>query len=120
MGIVYENNIPLKIEGIDTINSALQNGKPIIVGVDYKIEKYNDGLEDHFIVIVGRTVSSDSSGNQVVKYHYFDPTTTQQNKGTSDKNMLILTQDGKLVGTFREGEGKYEHDYTVTSVRPIK
>jgi len=38
MGIVYENNIPLKIEGIDTINSALQNGKPIIVGVDYKIE----------------------------------------------------------------------------------
>ena len=103
-------------QGIDTINSALQNGKPIIVGVDYKIEKYNDGLEDHFIVIVGRTVSSDSSGNQVVEYHYFDPRTSSPNAGTSNDNILTLTTDGKLIGTFPETD----LNYTVTSVRPNK
>jgi len=119
MGIVYENNIPLKIEGIDTINSALQNGKPIIVGVDYKIEKYNDGLEDHFIVIVGRTVSSDSSGNQIVEYHYFDPQTSKTSWGTSSNNVLTLTTDGRLTGTYTTTKG-VKNEYTVTSVRPNK
>jgi hypothetical protein len=118
MAIVYENNIKIKMEEIQTINSALHNGKPIIIIArgDYKIETYNDGLEDHFIVIVGRSVSSDSFGNKVVEYHYFDPRTSKQDKGASHDNVLTLTTDGKLTGTI---PGKSD-EYTVTSVRSNK
>jgi hypothetical protein len=99
-------------QGIDAINAALENGDPIIVGVDYKKGNYNGGFEDHFIVIVGRTVSSDGS----VQYLYFDPRTGDQSIGTSSDNILTLTADGKLTGTFPGSQ----NNYTVTSVRTNK
>lgn len=105
-------------KGIDAINKALNSGKPIIVGVDYKKANYNDGITDHFIVIVGRTVTTDNNGNQVIQYHYYDPAATGQDVGTSDNNVLTL-KDGKLIGIYRKGS-KYEQKYTVSSVRPNK
>lgn len=99
-------------DGINAINGALESGNPIIVGVDYKEGDYNGGFEDHFIVIVGRTVSSDGS----VQYRYFDPRTGYASIGTSSNNILTLTTDGKLTGTFPDSS----HNYTVTSVRTNK
>ena len=96
-------------QGIRAVDAALENGNPIIVGVDYKVTNYNDGLEDHFIVIVGRTISSDGS----VQYNYFDPTTSDTDRGTSSNNVLTLTADGTLTGTFPRSN----NNYTVTTVR---
>ena len=96
-------------QGISAVDVALENGNPIIVGVDYKVANYNDGLEGHFIVIVGRTVSSDGS----VQYNYFDPTTSDTDRGTSSNNVLTLTADGTLTGTFPRSN----NNYTVTTVR---
>lgn len=110
--------LPTAQSGID-INKALKNGEPIIIGVDYKVVDYNDKLEDHFIVIVGRTVTEDSKGDQIVQYHYYDPQTSQSAHGTSTNNILTLTSGNKLTGTYTTISEKSQN-YTATSVRPNK
>ncbi|GHU63118.1 hypothetical protein FACS1894160_4490 [Bacteroidia bacterium] len=98
--------------GINAINSALERGEPIIVGVDYKAGSGNaNGITDHFITIVGRTVQA----NGTTQYHYFDPATSSQSAGTSSNNVLTLS-GGKLTGTFSNNGW----NYTVSEVRTNK
>jgi len=93
-----------------------KRGLPIIVGVDYKNGSCNnDGVTDHWIVIVGKNVTTGNDGNMVVQYQYYDPATAFSDRGTSSNNTLTLQKDGTLEGTFSNG-----HDYTVSCVRPNK
>jgi hypothetical protein len=43
-------------EGVTQIDKALENGNPIIVGVDYyKGSPNKDGVTDHFVVVSSKT-----------------------------------------------------------------
>ncbi|MCG8477041.1 MAG: hypothetical protein MI784_16360, partial [Cytophagales bacterium] len=54
--------------GLDVLNTTLENGKPIIVGVDWKPKqthnkgKWADKMTDHFIVVMGKTDTYNASG----------------------------------------------------------
>lgn len=52
--------------GVKTINQNLENGRPVMVGVDYKFSKLNNAnaSTDHFVVIVGR--GNDQFGNYFI------------------------------------------------------
>lgn len=100
--------------GIDAINNAIQNGKPIIVNVDYKNGTSSaDEMGDHFIIISGGKITTNPDGSQTQIYNFFDPATSKLEKGTSSENTLRVV-NGRIVGGF----GK--NTYTVTSVRPNK
>lgn len=95
-------------DGISAIDNSLNNGNPIIVGVDDgSSNSYNEGLTDHFIIITGYTIND--SG--IKEYSFFDPRTSNVNKGTRGNALSVI--NGKLVGSFQNGT----INYTVTQVR---
>ena len=102
-------------EGLDYIDNQLKQGKPVIVTVDYQPGKSmggerKDKAGDHFVIIVG--------GSRTSGYHYFDPATANQGRGTSTDNKF--TMQGNLLKDVNNcrGEGKeYEKNYTLTCVR---
>ena len=102
-------------KGIQLIHDFLEEGKPIIVGIEHS--KGNTGnydkTTDHWVVIVGR--KTDDEG---VHFLFFDPQTGNKNIGTSQKNKLTIQDNYTLEGTYRLGS-KYEKKYIVTMVRPI-
>ena len=97
--------------GIDYINSQLSQGHPVVVVVDYKDgsttgENRIDKAGDHFVIIVG------SDGEST--FHYYDPATSNQGRGTSDSNFFYL-QNGLLISTTKcTGSRK---DYIMSSIR---
>ena len=97
--------------GINYINSQLKMGHPVIVAVDYQPgtsmgSRKGDQAGDHFVIIVG--------GNSSSGYHYYDPATSNQIRGTSSNNIFRFTNN-ELKGTnICTGE---THDYTVTGIR---
>ena len=55
--LVYYSNNPIEDYeyAIDCIDVHLENGRPIIVGVNHTINRgINEGATDHFVVIYGR------------------------------------------------------------------
>jgi hypothetical protein len=102
--------------GFNIIDNALEQGNPIIVGVDYKSGSPNaDGMTDHFIVISSKTETLDHGRVTSTTYNYLDPRTKYQDRGTSPENKLTI-QNNKMVGTYKQGEDNL--NYTVTTVRP--
>ena len=101
-------------DGIDLINEYLDDGIPIIVGVDYHDGHPGNADEttDHWLVIVGRA----TTGNQTC-YRYYDAQTGHVSIGTSSDNTLCEQDDHTLTDVYREGS-TYERTYTVTMVRP--
>ena len=96
--------------GVDVIDKQLEEGNPVIVGVNHTIgNTYNEGTTDHFVVITGR--DTDDDGNTF--YNFYEVGTSDKSKGTSDKNKLTLQKDGSLTGTNYAGKKKY----TVSQVR---
>jgi hypothetical protein len=104
---------PKAKQGIDAINSSLQQGTPVTVGV------YMNGPDagnanaatQHFIKVVGANV--DQAGQY---YNFFDPGTHSASKGTSPQNRLYVQPDGSL-----RGASVYNQDttsYTVTEIDP--
>jgi LysM repeat protein len=86
-------------EGRKYIDSQLDAGKPVVVGVSHKDSDYNaDKLTDHFVVITGRGV--DDKGRTYYTFH--DPGTTQKAKGadTNPNNRFYVDDNGKM---YREG-----------------
>jgi hypothetical protein len=61
------------------IDSQLEAGKPVTVGVTYKDDDYNEGITDHFVVVTGKGV--DEQGR--VFYTYQDPGTQNAESGTN-------------------------------------
>lgn len=102
-------------KGVSVINMALENGNPIMVGVDYKDKSPNaDGMTDHFIVISSMTEKIKNGATVNTTYNFFDPKTNQPNKGRSSNNTLS-TNNSQLTGYYNS-----EIKYVVTIVRKNK
>lgn len=96
MGIYQDERVVGPVEnyadGIQYIEEQLNNGLPVIVYVDYKDgcsvgKTKNDKAGDHAIIIVG--------GSCDCGFHFYDPATGNEGRGTSTSNRLIY-QDGML------------------------
>ncbi len=87
-------------EGINTINNTLENGEPLIVGVDYRDGHPGnaDQRTDHFIVVRGKTEQLSSGQVTSTTYNYMDPGTAHRTKGTSSARTLS-NSNGRLSGT---------------------
>lgn len=99
---------------IQYINSQINLGHPVIVSVDYKDGtsmggNRKDKAGDHFVIIVG---GSNSSG-----YHYFDPATAYQSRGTSKSN--LFTEQNGILRSTNTCTGSTRH-YTLTGIRKNK
>ncbi|WP_027381947.1 glycoside hydrolase family 24 protein [Epilithonimonas caeni] len=100
-------------EAIAYLDSELEKGHPVQVGVDhglgYKINNNADHSTDHFVVIIGRKCD----GNKCY-YLFYDVGTSHKEKGASDNNRLYFDKtDFSLKGTTVYNG----HLYTVTQVR---
>lgn len=104
----YEN-------AIECIDKHLNANRPIIVGVNYKLNQgVNEGTTDHFVVITGRGFDSDAG-----KYYYtfMDNITSNADKGCNDANRFYYTEGNNLSGTTVTLED-CDAPYTVSQVRP--
>jgi len=74
--------------GLAYIDQQLEEGRPVIVGVDHKVgTTYNaDHTTDHFVVVVEKNI--DSAGK--IYYRFFDPYTRHMERGISPNNKLYL------------------------------
>lgn len=114
---IYLEPIPENLQyALEYIDSELEKGYPVLIGVDERFDKrirddeerYNGPAytTDHFVVIVGRKYDS----NRVPEYIFYDVRTAHENKGASDKNTL------RVEGNFLKG--KFDNrKYVVTEVR---
>ena len=97
-------------QGLMAINQSLQNGIPIIVGVNHTFgNNYNEGTTDHFIIIIGRGYVQGR-----LYYRFFDVGTQRANMGTSPMNRLFLQNNNTLNGITQYNQRRY----TVSQVRP--
>ncbi|WP_394773617.1 glycoside hydrolase family 104 protein [Flavobacterium sp.] len=100
-------------KGVEYLDSELEKGNPVQVGVDhdlnYKINNNADHSTDHFIVIIGRGCDEGK-----IYYSFYDVGTSFEKKGASDSNRLYLDiSDNSLKGkTVYNG-----NFYTVTQIR---
>lgn len=109
-------------KGVKAVDNALENGKPVEVGVDSKPKQVNnlkpsgDGMTDHFIVVSSKTETLSNGQVTSKTYNFFDPRSS--NNGTSSSNVLQVINN-KLVGYYLGGTNK-NIPYTVTTVRRSK
>ncbi|MBD1394049.1 hypothetical protein [Mucilaginibacter glaciei] len=96
--IYNETNIPT-VDLVETrkaityLNQALQNGIPVLVGVDYAVGSPNyDNTTDHFVVIVG--AGTNASGKF---YRFYDNATNLPGRGTSTGNKLYFNESTGLI-----------------------
>ncbi len=106
-------NTSVSKDAISYLDSELEKGHPVQVGVDhglgYKINNNADHSTDHFVVIVGRKCNG-------IKCYYlfYDVGTSHKEKGASDNNRLYLDETDKSL----RGKTVYNgHLYTVTQIR---
>ena len=114
---IYLEPIPENLQyALEYIDSELEKGYPVLIGVDERFDKRIEDDEkryngpayttDHFVVIVGRKYDS----NRVPKYIFYDVRTAHENKGASDENTLWV--EGNFL------KGKFDNrKYVVTEVR---
>lgn len=104
----------ISTEGINRINSAIENGYAITIGIDYKSQQQHnfapngDGMTDHFITAVGMTINT-KTGNTT--YQFYDPG-SRANGNSSSSRM-------SLQGGFLQGKLSFEKHpiFKVTTVR---
>lgn len=104
------------------IQAALQQGKPVIVGVDYHAGSPNaDGVTDHFVVIVGSGTAPD--GRHYFLFHDNAANYKNAKEGASEGNRLYWNeQNATLEGT---SDAMYygataKQYYQVTQVRKTR
>lgn len=109
-------------DAISYLKEALNDGAPILVGVDDQPGHPGNGDQttDHFIVIVG--MGKDENG---CYFLFYDNATSSQSVGTSNDNKLycdcvnyLLSGSGHSDNTYLTGSTYME--YTVTQIRKSK
>ena len=69
----------------------------------------NDGLADHFVVIVGQGIDD----NKNLYFRFFDPGTAYAHHGAGNENRFLL-ENNKLVAQLKSNHKKY----IVSQIRP--
>jgi hypothetical protein len=110
----------IALEALEYIDEQLNAGYPILVGVDHTHrdqktsgKDHNEGITDHFIVIVGRGCTD----NEAYYFFYEVGTAQKENgeyKGKHDNNKLYLKADHSLRGSPYHNSNR---KYVVTQVR---
>ncbi|WP_326983278.1 glycoside hydrolase family 104 protein [Chryseobacterium sp. MYb264] len=106
-------NTEISKEAIAYLDSELEKGHPVQVGVDhgigYKINNNADHSTDHFVVIIGRKCDGEKC-----YYLFYDVGTSHIEKGASDNNRLYFDKTNYSL----KGTTVYNgHLYTVTQIR---
>lgn len=114
-------------QGLSVLNSNIENGLAVVVGIDYKPkQKHNldkaqiaargssqqyigDGMTDYFITIIGDMYNCKTS---VTSYYFYDP--GSQTNGSNTTNVIYMN-NGYLQG--KTAFGKPRHDFKVTTIR---
>ena len=107
-------------KGLAYLDSELEKGYPIVVGVDHSYayggQGYNNDLTtDHFVVIVGRGYDE-----QGLFYRYYEVGTNHEYKGISDDNKLYIKNNQYLAGVslwLHYKDNKQNRHYFVTQIR---
>ena len=110
-------------KAIQYIHDALEQGIPVLAGVDNSPGHpgNHDETTDHFIVIVGQ--GSDENRNY---FTFYDNATSNTESGTSENNKLYYdSKDGKITGKSQNRYARrcsrdYTRDYTITHIRESK
>lgn len=85
-------------EMLDTIDSELENGRPVIAGVSYRKQngrEYNEGITDHFVLVSGR--GYDEAGTF---YTFQDPAGGGTHKLRLDPGTGRLSGKGDMRGVY--------------------
>lgn len=107
--------------GVEYTVSKLQQGIPVIAGVDYKpgstSTENRDGKTDHFVVIVGMGQEVDGR-----KYFlFFDNATNWVSNGTNGENKLYFNETtGIITGKTSVTNPTAVYDYRITQIRKNK
>ena len=115
--LIYASDNPKQTykTAIKCIDTHLENGKPIIVGVNHTLgNKYNEGTTDHFVVIYGRELCKNN-----VHYLYYEVGKTSISAGYNDKNNRFVYINGNNPEFYDiQSELKNGIRFDVTQVRP--
>ncbi len=110
--------------GLSYLKYALENGIPVIVGIDDQIGSPNpdtDNTTDHFVVIVG--MGSDARGKYFTFYDNASGKTPYQNFGANPNNKLYYnTTTGIISGVSNTRYFTYEaeYNYILSQIRKSK
>lgn len=125
--LLYEENNTLKYYGdnprenykntIKCIDKHLENGKPIIVGVNHHFNKgINEGTTDHFVVIYGKGYDDELN---CYYYPYYEVGRSSADNGYNEKlnRFLYIDSDEPLFYNPKSNHTSKVR-YDVTQVRP--
>ncbi len=109
-------------DGVDYIDSELEKGNPVLVGLNHTINYRRNGkiinadsslgdpgTTDHYVVVIGRGCEKNK-----VYYRFYEVGTSWAHYGQNSRNKLFLGSDFSLKGS--PGNNK-EKKYTVSQVR---
>ena len=114
-------------QGLSVLNSNIENGMAVVVGIDYKPkQKHNldkaqiaasnsnqtyigDGMTDHFITVVGEMYNCKTG---VTSYYFYDP--GSKTNGSSPSNVIQLN-NGFLQG--KTAFGNPANNFKITTIR---
>lgn len=102
------------------MNTQLNAGKPLIIGVDYRIDSPNSDGTDHFMIVNGRGYDT------IKKQYYFTyietgRTEKGKHEAVSDKNKLYYDKNKGTFSGPKYWAGKTPIPiYTITQIRTIK
>ncbi len=114
-----EPNVTKAQEGLGYINSELESGRPVMVGVTWKTPHpgFNGGNADHYVVITGRSVSTD--GTEYYTFH--DPGAKSAAMGSDSRpeNRFVVDKDTRMLFRPLKDEPLWSTDarYEVSQVR---
>jgi RHS repeat-associated protein len=119
---VSENSYSIVSNGntttaINYIDSQIDLGYSVAIGVDYKKgSPNNDGVTDHWVSVSSR-ITNIRSGS--TSYRFYDPGTSNRANGTHINNIFSLNDNGMLSGSthYKVAMNSKNPDYTVTQIR---
>lgn len=103
-------------EGIAYIDSQLNSGRPVVVGVSYTDASYNvDDITDHFVIITSRGTDPQRG----VYYGFHDPASSHVSKGSDQNpaNRFYSTPAGSLYRPAASSAPLGSVPYDVSMVR---